>query len=101
MSCEYVEAKHHPTGSTCQTHAQSTNHTLKYRKLFPDQHGSMDDLKVSEHGCLYTSMGSTYPETTYASGCLFLNHTSGDVHVECFINLTTTETILAKCHYEK
>ena len=46
-------------------------------------------------------MGSTCPETMYVSGCIFVDHTIGDVHVEHVINFTTTETILPKCCYEK
>ena len=37
----------------------------------------------------------------YAGGCIFVDHATGDVHVEHLLNFTTTETLQAKARYEK
>ena len=37
----------------------------------------------------------------YAGDCIFVDHTTGFVHIEHMINFTATETIQAKCHFEK
>ena len=56
---------------------------------------------VTEHGCLYTSMGKTTSDLMYAGGCIFVDHATGDVHVENLLNFTTTETLQAKARYKK
>ena len=68
---------------------------------FPSQHVSMDHFKVTTKGCLYTSMGKIHDDLKFSGGCIFVDHTTGHVHVEHLVNFTTMETILAKHHYEK
>ena len=61
----------------------------------------MDHFTVTECVRLYTSMGKTTSDLMYAHGCIFVNHATGDVHVEHLLNFTTTETLQAKARYEK
>ena len=61
----------------------------------------MDHFTVTEHGHLYTSMGKTTSDLMYAGGCIFVDHATGDVHVEHMLNFTTTETLQAKPRYKK
>ena len=56
----------------------------------------MDHFTVAECGHLYTSMGKTASDLMYAGGCIFVDHATGDVHVEYLLNFTTTETMQAK-----
>ena len=56
----------------------------------------MDHFTVTEHGRLYTSMGKTTSDLMYAGSCIFVDHATGDVHVEHLLNFTTTETLQAK-----
>ena len=74
---------------------------LKKAKLFPLQHAPMDHFKVTEECHLYTLMGKMNNEHMYSSGCVFVDHATGNVHTEHFINFTTSETIPAKKYYEK
>ena len=61
----------------------------------------MDHFTVTERGRLYTSMGKTTSDLMYAGGCIFVNHATGDVHVEHLLDFTTTETLQAKARYKK
>ena len=61
----------------------------------------MDHFTVTECGRLYTSMGKTASDLMYTAGCIFVDHATGDAHVEHLLNFTTTETLQAKAKYEK
>ena len=61
----------------------------------------MVHFKVSCHRCLYTSQGKRHPDMMYSGGCIFLDHTTGFMHVEHMVNFTATETIQAKQQFEK
>ena len=61
----------------------------------------MDHYKVSDHGHLYSSFGKPQPDTMYAGGCIFIDHTTGHVHIMHLVNFTTTKTIHAKQLSEK
>ena len=61
----------------------------------------MGHFTVTEHGHLYTSMGKTASDLMYAGGCIFVDHATGDVHVEHLLNFTTMEKLQAKARYEK
>ena len=100
-ACEFAKAKRRPT-STQQLHpVPSKTHALKWDQLYPGQRVSMDHFTVTERGRLYTSMGKTTSDLMYASGCIFVDHATGDVHIEHLLNFTTTETLQARARYEK
>ena len=61
----------------------------------------MDHFTVTECVRLYTSMGKTTSDLMYAGGCIFVNHATGDVHVEHLLNFTATETLQVKARYKK
>ena len=100
-ACEFAKAKRRPT-ATQQLHpVSSKTHNLKWDQLYPGQQVSMDHFTVTERGHLYTSMGKTASDLMYAGGCIFVDHATGDVHVEHLLNFTTMETLQAKARYEK
>ena len=74
---------------------------LKKAQLFPIQHISMDHFKVTEECHLYILMGKMNDEHMYSSGCIFVDHATGNVHTEHLINLTTSETTHSKQYYKK
>ena len=100
-ACEFAKAKRQPTATKQQLPVSSKTHTLKRDQLYPGQWVSMDHFMVTERGHLYTSMGKTTSDLMYAGHCIFVNHATGDVHVEHLLNFTTTETLKAKARYEK
>ena len=99
--CEFAKAKRQPTATKQQLPVSSKTHALKRDQLYPGQRVSMDHFMVTECGHLYTSMGKTTSDLMYAGGCIFVDHATGDVHVEHLLNFTTTETLQAKAQYEK
>ena len=99
VSCEYAKPKHHSTATATQGPVPSTDHLLKRNELYSRQQVSMDHCKVSKYDSSNTTMSSAQPETMCAGGFIFVDHISGNVHAEHFINFTTMETILAKCQY--
>ena len=100
-SCEYSKAKKHPTATSTQSQVPSKQFAMKHDLLYPGQCVSMDHFKVTDRGWLYTSLGKTSPDMMYAGGCIFMDHATGFVHIEHLINFTMTETIQAKCPFEK
>ena len=69
---------------------------LKKDQLYPGQCVSMDHFKVNDHRRLYTSRGKTHPNMMYSGGCIFVDHSTGFVHMIHMINFTAMETIQAK-----
>ena len=96
-----AKAKHQPTATKQQLPGPTKTHALKRDQLYPGQWVSMDHFTVTEHGRLYTLMGKTTSDLMYTGGCIFVDHATGDVHVEHLLNFTTTETLQAKDRYEK
>ena len=64
--------------------------------LFPGQKVSMDHFKVTQKGRLYNTTGIACPEMMYSGEYIFVDHTTGDTHIEHLINFHTTEMIQVK-----
>ena len=99
--CEFAKAKRRPTATQELLPVSSKTHALKWDQLYPGQRVSMDNFTVTECDCLYSSMGKTASDLMYAGSCIFVDHGTGDVHVEDLLNFTTMETLQAKARYEK
>ena len=99
--CEFAKAKRRPTTTKQQHPVPFKTHALKRDQLYPGQWVSMAHFMVTERGRLYTSMGKTTSDLMYAGSCIFVDHATGDVHVEHLLNFTTTETLQAKDRYKK
>ena len=99
--CESAKAKHRHTATQKLHLVSSKTHALKRDQLYPGQRVSMDHFTVTKRGHLYTSMGKTASDLMYTGSCIFVDHATGDVHVEHLLNFTTTETLQAKARYEK
>ena len=41
----------------------------------------MDHFTMTDHGQLYSLMRKMPSDLMYASGCIFVNHAAGNVHV--------------------
>ena len=64
------------------------------------QETSVDHFICSTKGRLFTSRGRTKDSNLYCGGCIFVDHTSGHVHVELQPSLHSHATIAAKEAYE-
>ena len=100
-SCEFGKATRRPTDSTTKTSVPEREYGLKKENLFPGQRVSMDHFTVTQKGRLYSSKGKTHTDSMYSGGCIFVDHATGDIHIEHLVNFTATETIAAKQRYEK
>ena len=100
-SCQFGKAKRRPTDATQKTLVREREYNMKKETLFPGQRVSMDHFVVKQKGRLYTSKGQSHQDSMYSGGCIFVDHATGDIHIEHLVNFTATETIAAKQRYEK
>ena len=100
-SCQFGKAKRRPTDTSTKTIVREREYGLKKDQLFPGQRVSMDHFVVKQKGRLYSSRGQSHEDSMYSGGCIFVDHATGDIHIEHLVNFTATETIAAKQRYEK
>lgn len=99
-SCQFGKMKRRPTESTASTPVVSSEGALKKSDLLPGQHVSVDHFICHTRGRLYHSKGKTKKESMYSGGCLFVDHSSGLVHVEHQVAMTSHETLKSKSKFE-
>ena len=99
--CQFGKAKRRPTDTSTKTIAREREYGLKKDQLFPGQRVSMDHFVLKQKGRLYSSRGQSHPDSMYSGGCIFVDHATGDIHIEHLVNFTATETIAAKQRYKK
>ena len=73
---------------------------LKADHLLPGQRTSVDHFVCSTKGRLFSSKGKEKDDDKYTGGCIFVDHSSGFVHVEFQTHLNTHETIRSKEGFE-
>jgi hypothetical protein len=99
-SCQYGKQKRRPTGATVQVPVSEREGSLKSGDLQPGQQVSVDHFYATHKGRLYESFGKSKADKMYMGGCIFVDHSSGYVHVEHQVGLNTHETLKAKRAYE-
>ena len=74
---------------------------LKKDSLFAGQHVSLDHFVCGTKGCLFTSMGKTSDSEMYDGGCIFIDSTTGFIHLVLQVNLNMHETLNAIHEFEQ
>jgi hypothetical protein len=100
-ACQFAKAKR-PLTTQNKTHAKVANSTasLKKNTLLPGQEVSINHFICWTLGRLYTRFGKTDNASLYRGGCIFVDNTTGLVHVEHQTSLTSHETLVAKERFE-
>ncbi len=99
-ACQCGKQKRRPTPGKKSRIVRDREGVLKTDHLAPGQRVSVDHFVCSTKGRLFGSRGKTNHNTMFCGGCIFVDHSSGHVHVELQAHLTTHETLKAKENYE-
>jgi hypothetical protein len=99
-ACQFGKQKRRPTPGKKSSIVRDREGVLKTDHLAPGQRVSVDHFVCSTKGRLFGSRGKTNHNTMFCGGCIFVDHSSGHVHVELQAHLTTHETLKAKENYE-
>jgi hypothetical protein len=99
-ACQYGKQKRRPMPSKTTSVVRDNVGNLKKYDLLPGQRVSVDHFTCSTKGRLYTSAGKTKDSEMYDGGCIFVDHSSGYVHVEFQTTIDTHETLKAKQQFE-
>ena len=100
-ACQFRKQKQHPSPGKQSSVIKDCDGVLKKDHLLPGQCMSVDHFVCNTKGQLYTSQGKTSPNNKYDGGSVYFDHTSGFIHCEHQVNLTTHETLQAKEHFEQ
>jgi hypothetical protein len=68
---------------------------LKKDSLFAGQHISLNHFVCGTKGRLFTSTGKTSDSEMFDGGCIFIDSTTGFIHLVLQVNLNTHETLNA------
>jgi hypothetical protein len=71
---------------------------LKVEKMFPSQMVLVDHFMSSTKGQLLHTYGKEADDEKFRGGCIFVDHSSGYIHVES--HLSSHETLGAKKEFE-
>ena len=98
--CEYAKAHRKPTRGQTHTPNPARDGHLKVNDLRPGSTISVDHFESRLKGRTYDSFGKATSDQ-YIGGCIFVDHSSGFVHVEFQLGFSAIETIRAKQNFEK
>jgi len=73
---------------------------LKADQLFPGQRVSVDHFVSSAKGRRVNTFGKESAKDKHVGGCIFVDHSSGRVHVELQSHLNSRETLRSKKEHE-
>jgi transposase InsO family protein len=99
-ACQYSKQRRKTSpGSTKRTDTNLAG-ALKIDKMFPGQQVSVDHFYSSSKGRLLNTYGKESDDQKYVGGCIFVDHSSGLIHVELQSHLNSHETLGAKKEFE-
>jgi transposase InsO family protein len=99
-ACQYAKQRRKPApGSIKRTDKMNTG-ALKVEKMFPGQMVSVDHFMSSTKGRLLHTYGKEADDEKFRGGCIFVDHSSGYIHVELQSHLSSHETLGAKKEFE-
>ena len=99
-ACQYAKQKARSApGSTTKIQADRRG-ALSQGHLLPGQEVCVDHFVCSNKGRLFTSRGATKDSNMYCGGAIFIDQSSGHIHVEHQTTLSTHSTLRAKEKYE-
>ena len=91
-ACEFGKAKRRPTESTQHILTKDHEQALTQEHFFLDKECPwITSPSPKKEGCI-----PPQGQPALKCGCIFIDHATGDIHVEHLINFTVTETIQAK-----
>ena len=99
-ACQFgKQHRRHAPGAKVTT-IQDRAGILKKDHLLPGACVSVDHFICNSKGRLFSSMGKSKEERCYSGGAIFIDHSSGLIHVEFQTHLNTHETAKAKEKFE-
>ena len=100
-ACQYAKQRRKTTpGATKVMHKDSVD-MLKTNDLFPGSKISVDHFEANPKGRLINTYGKESDDDRYKrGGCIFVNHSSGYIHIELQVRLNMTETLKSKKVFE-
>ena len=99
-ACQYAKQKARSApGSTTKIQADRRG-ALSQGNLLPGQEVCVDHFVCSNKGRLFTSRGATTDANMYCGGAIFIDQSSGHIHVEHQTTLSSHATLRAKEKFE-
>jgi hypothetical protein len=99
--CEYAKARRRSRHHVTSTPNADRDGALKVNNLKPgSQVSAVDHFESRLLGRTFASYGKASSDT-YKAGCLFVDHTSGLLHVEHQLGFSAVETVRARQAYEQ
>ena len=100
-ACQYAKQRRKTSpGSTTRVDKNSSG-ALKIDKMYPGQQVSVDHFYSSSKGRLLNTYGKESSDQKYVGGCIFVDHSSGLIHVELQTHLNSHETLNSKKSFEE
>ena len=99
-ACQYAKQRRRTTPGSVKRTVTADVGLLKKDRLFPGQQISVDHFHSKPHGRLLNTYGKEAMDKKYTGGCIFVDHSSGYIHVELQSHLNTHETLKAKVAFE-
>jgi hypothetical protein len=103
-SCCIGAGQRRPTGKgkhTQQPKSKGGSGYIKAGDCTPGQRVSIDHYESHVKGRLWRSYGKTRQEQMYCGGTIFVDHTSGLIHVEHQVSFGAMDTLVAKKSFER
>ena len=98
--CQFAKSHRHPTHRSRTTVNSERDGSLTAEHLGPGACVSVDHFESRVLGRTLDSYGKA-SSSQYKGGCIFVDHGSGNLHVEHQLGFSAIETIRAKQNYEK
>lgn len=100
-ACMFAKQTTRPTKSIRHIAVKDTAGILKRDNLLAGQEVSVDHFICSTKGRLFSGFNKGSESTRYCGGCIFVDHASGNMHVEFQSSLSSHATLEAKLNFEK
>jgi transposase InsO family protein len=99
-ACQYAKQRRKTAPGSIKRTDKLNMGALKIEKMFPGQMVSVDHFMSSTKGRLLHTYGKEADEEKFRGGCIFVDHSSGYIHVELQSHLSSHETLGAKKEFE-
>jgi hypothetical protein len=99
-ACQYAKQRRKTSPGSTKRTTQSESGQLKQDRMFPGQQVSVDHFHSKPYGRRLNTYGKEADDKKYTGGCIFVDHSSGYVHVELQSHLNSHETLKAKEQFE-
>jgi hypothetical protein len=100
-ACLFGKQTARPSPGTITTVVQDRAGVLRAGNLLPGSEVSVDHFVSSVKGRLFSGYDKGSDDSRYVGGCIFVDHASSYIHVECQPSLSSHETLRAKMSFER